>query len=139
MINDAALNGSIEADREVVNVAEAAPPAAMPSREVPLADIPDPLAPAPSSVAAPSFDCSNVWREAERMVCENPDLAALDRAMAGSYFRALKTADPARAAALQQSGAAFIRDRNRCTDAQCVAGAYQDRLDEIAEIMGGAR
>ena len=131
-INDAELNGMIDADHEAVNVVQAAPP-----REIPLADIPDPLAPAPAS--APSFDCSNVWRDAERLVCADPDLATLDRTMAARYFRALKIADPAQAARLQQSGGAFIRGRNRCTDADCVADAYQDRIAEIDEIMGDAR
>ncbi len=133
-INDADLNGVIDADREVVNMAEAAPSPSAPPREIALADVPDPVVEVPTR--GPSFDCSNAWREAERMVCEDADLAALDRAMAASYFRALKAADPARAATLQQGGAAFIRDRNRCPDPQCVADTYQDRLDEIAEIMG---
>ena len=136
-VNDAELNGMIDADREAVNVAEAAPPPSAPPREIPLADIPDPLAPAPAS--APSFDCSNVWRDAERLVCADPDLATLDRTMAARYFRALKIADPAQAARLQQSGGAFIRGRNRCTDADCVADAYQDRIAEIDEIMGNPR
>ncbi|MGI8931192.1 MAG: hypothetical protein ACR2FK_02260 [Sphingomicrobium sp.] len=133
-INDAELNGVIEADRDAAAVAEA-PTMPVPPREIPLADVVEPLGPEP--VAVPSFDCANAWRDAERMICGDPQLAALDRAMAASYFRALKAADAARAALLQQSGGEFIRYRNRCSDEGCIAGAYQDRIDEIADIMGG--
>ena len=134
-IEDAVLNGEIDADRQAREIAQAPPP----TTEIPLASQPeeDPLAPVPA--AAPSFDCNNAWRDAERLICEDPELATLDRAMAARYFRALKAADPARASLLQQSGAAFIRDRNRCTDADCVVEAYRVRIAEIADIMGAAR
>ncbi|MEO6113470.1 MAG: hypothetical protein ABIP07_03355 [Sphingomicrobium sp.] len=135
-VNDAELNGMIDGDREVAEMPQA-PSAAAPPPEVPLADVVDPLAPAPAS--GPSFDCSGAWRDVERLICDDPRLAALDRTMAARYFRALKAADPARAALLQQSGAAFIRDRNRCPDAECIAQAYDERIAEIANIMGGSR
>ena len=135
-VNDADLNGMIDADRQVADVPQG-PPASASPREVPLADVVDPLGPAPAPV--PSFDCRGVWRDVERMICDDPELAALDRAMSARYFRALTAADPARAALLQQSGAAFLGDRNRCPDAECVALAYDERIAEIADIMGGAR
>lgn len=135
-IEDAVVNGDIDADRQAQESAEAPPPAT----EIPLASKPEPDADPLAPVAAtPSFDCSNAWRDVERFLCEDPDLAALDRAMAARYFRALKVADPARASLLQQSGAAFIRERNRCADPDCVAQIYQDRIAEIADIMGGVR
>ena len=141
-IEDAVLNGTIDADRQAQINAEAPPPvteAPLPPDTVPPtgpAPDADPLAPA---AASPSFDCTNAWREVERDICENPELAALDRAMAARYFRALKVADPARASLLQQTGAAFIRNRNRCPDPDCVAEIYRDRIAEIADIIGGAR
>ena len=135
-IEDAVLNGEIDADRQAPEIAEALPP----ETEIPLASKPepdaDPLAPAE---VAPSFDCTNAWREVERDICEDPELAALDRTMAARYFRALKAADPARATLLEQTGAAFIRNRNRCPDPDCVVETYQDRIAEIAYIMGGSR
>ena len=137
-IEDAVLNGAIDADRQAADVAPVPPPVATaPPREVPLADVVDPLGPVPA--ASPSFDCSNAWRDVERDICDDPELAALDRAMAARYFRALKAADPAQATLLEQTGAAFIRNRNRCSDRDCVADAYQVRIEEIAYIMGGGR
>ena len=136
--NDAELNGSIDADRE----AEALPlpPAPAPPPDKEAADDVDPLAPVPTaSPTGPSFDCANAWRDVEREICDDEDLAALDRNMARNYFRALRIADPARATILQQSGAAFIRNRNRCPDAECVAQAYRWRITEIADIMGSPR
>ena len=139
-IEDAALNGMIDADR-------LPPELPSPAAETPLADVTptanvttnaDPLAPAPAATG-PSFDCTNAWREAERLICDDPDLATLDRTMAARYFRALKIAGPVEASLLQQTGAAFLRARNRCNEADCVADTYQDRIAEIAEIIGGAR
>ena len=139
-IEDAVLNGEIDADRPAPEIAEALPPAT----EIPLASKPepepdaDPLGAVPAA-ASPSFDCTNAWREVERDICEDPELAALDRTMASHYFRALKVADAARATLLQQSGAAFIRNRNRCPDPDCVAQAYRWRITEIADIMARPR
>ena len=143
--SDAALNGTIAADSEAANAAEPPlPPEGSPPTEPAPEPAPateaDPLAPAPVTAAAgPSFDCSNAWRDVERDICNDPDLAALDRTMASHYFRALKVADSARATLLQQSGAAFIRNRNRCPDPDCIAQAYRWRITEIADIMGRSR
>ena len=140
--SDATLNGAIDADSDAANAAEPplpteAPPPAEPAQAPAAAD---PLAPAPVTAAGgPSFDCTNAWRDVERDICNDPDLAALDRTMASHYFRALKVADSARATLLQQSGAAFIRNRNRCPDPDCIAQAYRWRITEIADIMGRPR
>lgn len=134
--NDAELNGSIDADRE----AEALPTAPVAPPEKEAANDVDPLAPVPTAApTGPSFDCANAWRDVEREICADEDLAALDRNMARNYYRALRTADPARATILQQSGAAFIRNRNRCPDGECIAQAYRWRITEIADIMGNSR
>ena len=136
-IADAVLNGAIDADQQAPEAAQPLPPVA----ETPLASQPepDPLAPAPVASVGPSFDCTHAWRDVERDICDDPELAALDRTMASQYFRALKAADAARATLLEQSAAAFIRTRNRCPDADCVAQAYDKRIAEIADIMGRSR
>ena len=140
-IVDAVLNGAIDADQQALNVAQPLPPVV----ETPLASQPepepdaDPLAPTPVAGSGPSFDCTHAWRDVERDICDDPALAALDRTMASHYFRALKVADAARATLLEQSGAAFIRTRNRCPDPDCVAQAYDKRIAEIADIMAGQR
>ena len=138
--SDATLNGAIDADSIAANAAEPPPPEAPPPTQPAPGAEADPLAPAPVTAAGgPSFDCTNAWRDVERDICNDADLAALDRTMASHYFRALKVADSARATLLQQSGAAFIRNRNRCPDPDCVAQAYRWRITEIADIMGRPR
>ena len=136
-IADAVLNGAIDADRQTPTIAQPSPPVA----ETPLASQPepDPLAPAPVASAGPSFDCTNAWRDVERDICDDPELAALDRTMASQYFRALKAADAARATLLEQSAAAFIGTRNRCPDPDCGAQAYDKRIAQLADMMGGSR
>jgi uncharacterized protein len=41
------------------------------------------------------------------------------------------------AVALRASRDRWLAFRNRCPSASCVAQAYRDRLDEIADIAGG--
>lgn len=103
-----------------------------------LAPLPDPTA--ESSVSgenvSPSFNCALATTDVEEWICDQPALAAADRAMAANYRRALGQAEGARATLLRRTADNFLRYRNRCPDPDCVAQAYQGRLREIADIMG---
>ena len=104
-----------------------------------LAPLPDASAPRPAVAenVSPSFNCGLATTDVEEWICDQPALAAADRAMAVTYRRALGLADGARAALLRRTADNFLRYRNRCPDPDCVAQAYQGRLREIADIMGG--
>jgi len=94
---------------------------------------PEPQRPAAAS-ARPSFNCRVARSRSERMVCGSGALAALDRRMSSMFYSALAGASPATRAELRRSRDRFLAFRERCGSEECVAQAYRDRMDEIADI-----
>lgn len=101
----------------------------------------EPKAPAEPALRAasarPSFDCRSARARSERMVCGNGSLASLDRRMSSVFYSALAQADNETRVALRRSRDRFLAFRDRCGDEACVAQAYRDRMDEIADISNG--
>lgn len=89
--------------------------------------------PAPA-MAPPSFDCAGAAGEAEKLVCGDAELAALDRRLATRYA-GTRDADPA-----VQRG--WVKERDACwkaADARlCVLESYRTRLAELAIAASGA-
>ncbi len=89
----------------------------------------------------PSFDCAKAESDAEKMVCGDADLAALDRLVADRYAAALAVAEGLDAGAEQavddlrayQRG--WIKGRDDCWKAEdlraCVEAAYLRREGEL--------
>ena len=103
-----------------------APAATAPAATAPAANVAAPeTAPA---LAPPSFDCTKAASEAEKLVCTDAELAALDRQLATRYAEA-KDADPA-----MQRG--WVKGRDECWKADdvrlCVLESYRTRLVELA-------
>lgn len=127
-----------------VGAVRAAPPVLIPNDPAnvvdPLAPVPEPTVappPPPTGNARPSFDCSRARTDSERAVCADPGLAALDRAMAAEYSRALDGAAPPQMLQLRQTRDRFLAYRDRCPNSTCIAAAYNDRIREIRDIMAG--
>jgi len=106
-----------------------APPVAAPT-DAPAAPVETPVAttktPAP---VPPSFDCAKAASEAEKLVCVDAELAALDRQLAQRYAEAEKK-DPA-----VERG--WAKGRDACWKEgdgarRCVLDAYRTRLVELA-------
>lgn len=111
------------------------PPVSRPAEPPPRPD----LEPAPQrqvAVARPSFNCRVARGRVERMVCADAELATLDRRMSSAFYAALAGGDGRTRAALRGSRDRFLAFRDRCPTAACVAQAYRDRMDEIADIAG---
>ena len=101
------------------------------------------LAPLAGSLPAgaqdgPSFDCAATSSEAETLVCDNPDLAALDRRVASAYaasLDALKDAGDAAEKELRAEQRGWLSGRDDCWKADdvsaCVADAYERRESEL--------
>jgi uncharacterized protein len=70
-------------------------------------------------------------------VCRSPELAALDREMAGFFNTALRGADPEARATLQRTRGRFLAFRDRCGSDRCIADAYRGRITEIRDIVDG--
>jgi len=86
------------------------------------------------AVVPPSFDCAKAASDAEKLVCGDAELAALDRQLAARYAEA-KDVDPA-----VQRG--WAKGRDDCWKQQdlrlCVLEAYRTRLVELAIAAPGA-
>lgn len=107
--------------------AETGPATPVPTRDAPAPTAPT-AAPAAPAMAPPSFDCAKAASEAEKLVCGDAELAALDRQLAARYAER-KEADPA-----VQRG--WAKGRDDCWKQQdqrlCVLEAYRTRLVELA-------
>ena len=94
--------------------------------------------PAPQPTAAqPSFSCANAHTSGETAVCNDSELAQLDRNMAAEYGRAYSVASPDERELLRQTAHRFYAYRDRCPDRQCIASAYAGRMREIRDIVQG--
>ena len=81
------------------------------------------------AVSAPSFDCAKATTVAEKLICRDPELAAADRAMAMLYAAVPRSDRRTRSEQID-----FLRHkfyRPRCSDKECMAGVYEDRLGEL--------
>lgn len=85
----------------------------------------------------PSFDCGKSSGAAERLICEDAELAALDQRLSETYRQAIATASALDAGAedvianLKAMQRGWIKGRNDCWKADylrtCVESAYLDR------------
>lgn len=94
-------------------------------------------APAPAALPAagsegPSFDCAKAGSDAEKTVCGDARLSALDRELAGLY-KAAQTGPGELDVAAEQRG--WIKGRDACWQAvdanRCLLESYQTRIVEL--------
>lgn len=96
-----------------------------------------PPAPPVQTAARPSFNCRYARSRSEKLVCGDADLARRDRIMSSTFYAALARGDGQTKAALRASRDRFLRFRDRCPDADCIAQSYGDRIAEIRDIERG--
>jgi uncharacterized protein len=84
-----------------------------------------------------SFDCAKAGNDIERRICSNEQLSSLDRSLADLYKNALiKQPD------LVSSQRAWINERNKCTDNDCLVKSYWKRyslLENAADEQAAAQ
>lgn len=82
----------------------------------------------PTSAPGPSFSCAKAGTGAERLICDDANLASLDREVALAYKQKLEAAAAERAR-LQSDQRAWIRGkRDTCADTECLRAVYRERL-----------
>lgn len=87
----------------------------------------------PAKPAASACRPGSGW--ADRAVCGNSNLAALDRQHGLLYAQSLAKADQGKRAALLGSRERFQVKRDACRSENCLTSAYIARLREISDIM----
>jgi uncharacterized protein YecT (DUF1311 family) len=88
---------------------------------------------APAAAAGPSFDCSRVQSDNLRLVCNTPDLAVADQALAAAYNEAMnRTTDRL---ALQNDERAWIARRAAApADVDALKALYAQRIAELQAL-----
>jgi len=91
--------------------------------------------PAQEVKAMPSFSCAGAAGQAQRIICANPGLAAMDVEVAALYRRARSNVVDTAPLADEQS--AWLYRRDRCGDAGCLRQSYAQRRAEIGRWLDG--
>ncbi|GEM_PF-3835249 len=78
---------------------------------------------------AASFDCAKANTKVEHMVCDNPELSKLDEEMAEAYKVALQ--DEKHAAFIKQAQRRWLKERDGCTNADCLEMTYRGRINKL--------
>jgi hypothetical protein len=79
--------------------------------------------------------CESARSRSGKIVCSDQRLAALHRTTASLDSYAMNNADGRRRAEVARTRSQFLAWRERCQSQACIANAYQDRMDEIRDIM----
>lgn len=83
----------------------------------------------------PSFDCGNASGSIEEMICNDGELSALDRKLAGVYAAASKKAANEHPPVLKAEQRGWLKGRNECWKSEdsraCTEKAYQLRIAEL--------
>lgn len=79
----------------------------------------------------PSFECSKITTEAEKIICNAKDLSDMDVNLEKSFTSALSKAD-ANKVELRNTQLNWIKNiRDKCTDTPCLKAAYETREKEL--------
>jgi len=130
----AVLPPSAPKPAEQAAIRPSAPPATTP---VPSEQPPIPRNDTPAAVAPafrPSFDCAKAGNNAERIVCSDSQLAALDVKMSDLYKRGLSSVTDSNVFLGEQQ--IWLSQRDDCTDKECLVISYNDRIKELERWVG---
>lgn len=79
----------------------------------------------------PSFDCGGKLTNAMRMICQDEDLAGMDRDLNTSYQQKKAATPKPDLPALIQAQRAFLKSRDNCPDTACMKDLYSKRGDAL--------
>jgi len=85
------------------------------------------------SARAATFNCDKASTFAEKVVCSDSRITAMDDELGRLYKAALASSHEKEALKAEQK--AWLASRDRCQDSNCIMKAYSDR---IAALKGGA-
>jgi len=81
--------------------------------------------------------CATATGRSDRMICENGNLASLDRQLSNFYRQSWDRADEGKRGLLLGTRQQFNVRRDACVSPDCLTTAYVARLREIGDIMAG--
>ena len=82
--------------------------------------------------AQPSYNCNMADRPDEVLICQSPQLSALDRRMSSLYFELRNSLGGRPRARLEEDQAIWLRQRFSCgRDYGCIQALYESRIAEL--------
>jgi len=79
-----------------------------------------------------SFNCNTADRPDEVLICQSPDLCALDKRMSSQYFEMRNSLYGRRRGELERDQRAWLQSRMRCgRDRDCIEDSYRTRIREL--------
>jgi uncharacterized protein len=81
-----------------------------------------------------SFDCSKASTEVEKQICANKTLSQLDGLLASTYKNRQSPNFGLDLKRFRQDQLSWLKDRNKCQDANCIQKKYHERLLDICDI-----
>lgn len=121
-----------EAARNAYARANGQAPAAPAAADMTDAAVDAPAAPQ-AAVAGPSFDCAKATTPVEKAICDSPRLSELDRRMSTMYQELMSVYEDK--PALSKDQVSWLRNqRNACSDAECIAVAYETRIADLEPV-----
>lgn len=82
------------------------------------------------SVAA-SFDCKKATSSAEKLICSSTALGAMDSEMASLYREVAHASMPLEAKKLRANQKNWLKERNQCSNMDCLKKSLQDRISSL--------
>jgi len=114
-------------------------PLAVASPVVASTDVAALVQPAPvdsQDMFSPSFDCQKASNGAERLICSSQQLAELDVQLNQTYRDYLASLEAGQRSESKKEQGNWVRQvRNACASVDCMAQAYQARIDEMQAVM----
>lgn len=87
----------------------------------------------PKANAKPSFNCEKASSKIEVMICSNEDLSAKDNEMSVAFKQAVAASGDG-GAGIKKGQKAWMKERNKCGDTQCLIKSYQEQIDELVSL-----
>lgn len=81
---------------------------------------------------SPSFNCRRATAASNRLICDDPALAALDNRLARAFRARIADVDLPTARAIDAEQTSFLNERIACTTQGCIERVYRDRLAQLA-------
>jgi uncharacterized protein YecT (DUF1311 family) len=81
------------------------------------------------SAQAASFDCGMAGTKVEHIICDNQEISKLDEELSAAYKTAVQ--DKQKTDTVKQAQKGWMKERNLCSDADCLEMNYRGRLDEL--------
>ena len=87
--------------------------------------------------ASPSFNCAKASSSVEKLICNDAELAGLDRSLSSLYSRVLENSSAADKKRLKTEQRGRVKGRDDCWKSDdmrgCVAQEYRYRIDELKD------